>query len=325
MHHRHSLSRRKFIKAGSLAVSAGVLALGNPLHAAGKKKWPVGCRDMHLKVAGQPDCWSAIKALGADGTEVLVEPDLGCPNLFHPEHKYSLATDDGVKALKDALAANGCRVTAFMMSNHLNERLEMELDWTRNLIKAATQLGVKAIRIDVVPRKLAANKEAFLPFAIKACKALCALAEDTSIRFGVENHSTITNDPKFLAQLFDGVGSPKLGLTLDCANFYWWGHPLQDLYGIYEQVAPRVVHTHCKSIRYPEDKKNVRRQMGWEYAKYNCPIYEGDLDFKRIVAILRKANYQGDLCVEDESLGKFSEAERGEVMKKEIAMLKGLA
>ena len=105
-----------------------------------------------------------------------------------------------------------------------------------------------------------------------------------------------------------GVGSDQLGLTLDCANFYWWGHPVKDLYPIYEKFAPRVVHTHCKSIRYPDDKKNVRREMGWEYGKYNCPIYEGDLDFKRIVKILRKANYRGDLCVEDESLGKYPES-----------------
>jgi sugar phosphate isomerase/epimerase len=85
------------------------------------------------------------------------------------------------------------------------------------------------------------------------------------------------------------------------------------------------VHTHCKSIRYPEDKKNVRRDIGWEYGKYNCPIYEGDLDFKRIVSILRKAGYRGDLCVEDESLGKYPENERADIMRQEIAMLKELA
>ena len=28
-------------------------------------------------------------------------------------------------------------------------------------------------------------------------------------------------------------------------------------------------------------------------------ICEGDLDFKRFMAILRKANYRGDLCVEN--------------------------
>jgi sugar phosphate isomerase/epimerase len=64
--------------------------------------------------------------------------------------------------------------------------------------------------------------------------------------------------------------------------------------------------------------------MGWEYSKYCCPIYEGDLDFKRIVKILRKANYRGDFCVENESLGRFPEDQRADILRKEIALLKKL-
>jgi sugar phosphate isomerase/epimerase len=316
------LSRRSFIKTTGLAVAAGALPSVSPLAATAKKQWPVGCRDLHLKLAGLPDSWSCMKALGAEGTEVNVELNLNCASLFHPQYKYTLATADGIQMLKDDLAASGCRITAFMMSNHFDERLEQELESARGLVKAAQQLGVDIIRIDVVPRKL--DGDQFLPFAIDACKRLCAIAEGTPIRFGVENHGKITNNPQFLEKLFAGVGSEKLGLTLDCANFYWWGHPVNDLYPIYEKFAPRVVHTHCKSIRYPEDKKNIRREIGWEYGKYNCPIYEGDLDFKRIVGILRKAGYRGDLCVEDESLGKHPANEQADIIRKEIAMLKKL-
>lgn len=39
----------------------------------------------------------------------------------------------------------------------------------------------------------------FLSFAIDTCKRLCApLAEDSPIRYGVENHGKITNDPQSL-------------------------------------------------------------------------------------------------------------------------------
>lgn len=315
-------TRRAFIKTTGLALAAGMLPATGPLLAAEKKQWPVGCRDLHLKVAGLPDSWSCMKALGAQGAEVNVELNLACAHLFHPRHNYTLATREGIQALKEDLAASGCRITAFMMANRFDERLEQELDCARRLVQAAQQLDVGVIRIDVVPRKL--DSEKFLPFAVDACKRLCALAEGTPIRYGVENHGKITNDPQFLDKLFDAVGSDKLGLTLDCANFYWWGHPVNDLYPIYEKFAPRVVHTHCKSIRYPEDKKNVRREMGWEYGKYCCPIYEGDLDFKRIVKILRRAKYQGDLCVEDESLGRFPENQRADILRRELALLKKL-
>jgi len=322
-HRSHLSSRRHFIETTALALSAGMLTSPRSLVAAETKKWPVGCRDSHLKVAGQPDSWSCMKALGAEGTEVSVGLDLSCANLFHPQRKYTVATPDGIKALKDDLSASGCRITAFMMSNRFDERLEQELEGARSLVKAAQALGVDAIRIDVVPRKL--SGEQFLPFAIDTGKSLCAIAEGTPIRFGVENHGETTNNPLFLEKLFDRVGSEKLGLTLDCANFYWWGLPLKELYPTYEKFAPRVVHTHCKSIRYPPEKQNVQRAVGWEYGKYNCPIYEGDLDFKRIVGILRKANYRGDLCVEDESLGKYPKDEQADILRKEIALLKGLA
>ena len=323
MDQSHTSSRRRFMKTTGLALSAAMLPSVGPLMAAETKKWPVGCRDLHLKVAGQPDSWSCMKALGAEGTEVYVELNLACANLFHPQRKYTVATPNGIKALKDDLSASGCRITAFMMSNRFDERLEQELESARGLVKAAQALEVDVIRIDVVPRKLSGDQ--FLPFAIDTGKRLCAIAEGTPIRFGVENHGEITNNPLFLEKLFDRVGSEKLGLTLDCANLYWWGLPLKELYPTYEKFAPRVVHTHCKSIRYPADKQNVQREIGWEYGKYNCPIYEGDLDFKRIVEILRKANYRGDLCIEDESLGKYPQNEQADIVRKEIALLKGLA
>lgn len=317
------LTRRNFItKSAGFTAAAGVLGWPGLTMSAESKPWLVGCRDIHLKCAGQPDSWSCMKELGAEGTEVHATTNLDCPNLFHPQRKYNVASADGITVLKDDLAASGCRITAFMMSNRFDEQLEQELESARGLVRAAQQLGVEIIRIDVVPRKLGA--EEFLPFAISACKQMCKIAEGTPIRFGVENHGKITNDPEFLDRLFAGVGSPKLGLTLDCANFYWWGHPLRDLYAIYERVAPRVIHTHCKSIRYPDGQKNARRAMGWEYARYCCPVYEGDVDFKRLLKILRRAGYRGDLCVENESLGRLPEPERGAVVKQEIAFLKKL-
>jgi sugar phosphate isomerase/epimerase len=264
--------------------------------------------------------------IGVTGVEVEVNPELGCPNLESAEggeKKCSLATPSGIATLKDDLSKNGLVITAFLMHNQLDDRLAEELAWTKKLVAAAVSLEVPVIRIDVVPGRM--KREEFLPFGVKACTKLCEIVEGTRINYGIENHGSITNDPEFLRQLFDGVASPHLGLTLDTANFYWYGHPLNELYEIFEQFAPRVFHTHCKSIRYPDDKKNVRRPMGFKYEEYACPIYEGDIDFAKVVAILRKANYRGDLCLENESLGKYPEDQRAQIVKKEIALLRGLS
>jgi sugar phosphate isomerase/epimerase len=319
------LTRRGFIrKTAGWMLSGGALAIAKDNAVSSPSKpLVVACRDTLLK--GLPPAQVG-ELIGVTGVEVEVSPELGCPILESADggqKKYGLATPSALATLKDDLGKNGLVVTAFLMHNRLDERLAEELEWTKKLVDAAVSLEVPVIRIDVVPRRT--KREEFLPFAVKVCKQLCDIAEGTGIRYGIENHGSITNDPEFLRQLFDGVGSPHLGLTLDTANFYWYGHPLNELYEIFERFAPRVFHTHCKSIRYPDDKKNVRRPMGWEYDRYACPVFEGDIDFGKVVAILRKANYCGDLCLENESLGKYPESQHAQIVKKEIALLKRLA
>jgi sugar phosphate isomerase/epimerase len=320
-----TFSRRDFIRASaSLAVTRGIL--GSPSPARSAQKPPcctVACRDGHLKVTGKPDSWSALKELGATGVEVLVNERLQCTGLYHPEKTYSLATTNSISALRADLEANGMIVTAFCMNNRLDERLELELAWASRLVAAATQLDVPAIRIDLVPRTI--KSENFLPFAIKACRQLCDLADATPVRYGIENHGHWSNKPEILEKLFDAVGSTHLGLTLDAMNFYWFGHPLKDLYDICAKFAPRTVHTHCKNLRYPDDKKNAPRPVGWEYDQHAAPLYDGDLDYQRIVQILRRANYTGDLCLENECLSRFPKEQHPAILKQEVALLRKLA
>jgi sugar phosphate isomerase/epimerase len=254
---------------------------------------------------------------------VEVDTDYNCKYLHHPAKSYNVGTSDGLSALGDDLKARGVAITAFCMHNRLDERLEEELKWTNGVIVAARQLKVPVIRIDVVPLKTPAAE--FLTFAIDACKKLCELTAKTGVRLGIENHGGTTNDPAFLEKLLAGVNSPDLGVTLDVANLYWFGHPLDEVYRICERLAPKAVHTHCKNIKYPEDKRNVRREMGWKYDTCSAPVYEGDLDFGKVAKILRKAGYQGDLCLENECVGRFPEAERLEVLRREAALLLKLA
>ena len=205
------------------------------------------------------------------------------------------------------------------MHNHFDQRPDFEVEWGVKTAQAAQALGVKAIRIDIVPRKAMGDK--FLDFAVDIMTKLMKATESTGALFAVENHGNTTNNPEFLRSLFERVGSKRLGLTLDTGNFYWYGHPLSKVYQYFAELAPRVYHTHCKSIRYPESEREKTRKMGWEYAKYNCPVYEGDIDFARVAKILRKAGYNNDLCIENESLKRFPEKERGQIVAREIRFL----
>jgi sugar phosphate isomerase/epimerase len=317
-----SLSRREFL-AGSGCLAAGVAAAALAEGAPAEEKPAdlcLACRDEHLKETGRRDSWAALEAIGAEGVEAAVADDLALAGLFHPDRHYSLATPAGLTAVRADMKAAGKRITALCMANRFEDRPEFELEWCAKAAAAAQALGAKAIRIDVVPHKLAARE--FLDLAVRTLTKLIEATESTGVAFAVENHGGTTNRPDFLAPLFDRVGSPRLGLTLDTANFYWFGHPLSKVYELYETFAPRVRHTHCKSIRFPESEREKQRPVGWEYGKYCCPLYEGDIDFRRVLKTLRSVHYTGDLCVEDESLGKVPTGERAGVLAKEIRYLK---
>ncbi|MHB1036471.1 MAG: sugar phosphate isomerase/epimerase family protein [Pirellulales bacterium] len=319
-------TRRTFLAqgAGALCATAGLAPLLSRAAAAETKAapWPATCRDAMLRSFGKPDCWAALRAIGAEGVEAVVGEDLSLAGLFHPTIKYTAADDAGIARLAADAQAAGQRITALCMANRFAERPEAEIAWCGRVAKAARALGASAIRIDVVPGRLA--RPEFLKLAVATLRKVMAETEATGVRFAIENHGNTTNDPEFLQPLFDGVGSNRLGLTLDTGNFYWFGHPLAKVYQLYETFAPRAFHTHCKSIRYPQAEREKQRPMGWKYGEYECPIDAGDLDFRRIIAILRKAGYAGDLCVENEALGNLAPDKAVETVAREIALLKRL-
>ena len=310
------ISRRSLLAAGSV----GLAALGRPLLAA--PVFPTGCRDAMLKQLAAPDCWAAAKQVGADVMEVTVDDKMGLPLLTHPQ-PYSVADDDGVKRIMADLKSNGRRISAFCVASKFDTRPDFEAEFGAKLAHVAQKMGVGAIRIDVVSYKIPPAE--FLDTAVSGVKKLIAASEGVNgVRFGVENHGPCGNDPSYMMPLLERVGSKRLGVTLDTGNLYWYGHPLSKCYELYEMLAPHAVHTHCKSIAYPADQREVKRKMGWEYAKYEAPVNKGDIDFTRVVKILKKAGYRGDLCIENETLHRMPDAERVEVLSGEIAYLKGL-
>lgn len=62
--------------------------------------------------------------------------------------------------------------------------------------------------------------------------------------------------------------------------------------------------------------------MGWKYGEFACPIDQGDIDFHRVVRILRDAGYTNDLNIENESLGRLAEGERAAALAREVQYLK---
>ena len=233
-----SFTRRDFLHHSSRLLAGTAAAVLSRGAVAGEKsaRLALACGDATLSHVKQADCWAALKSIGAEGVEATIAEDMSLPRLFHPTRKYSAATPDDLAMLKADMQAAGCKITAFAMHNKFDVQPEAEIEWTAKTARAAQALGVPAIRIDVVNRKVDASD--FLQFAIETLKKVMAATESTGIVFGVENHGKTTNAPEFLDALFAGVG--PLLVRLITRQFYWYARKSRST-GAVREVRPQGV------------------------------------------------------------------------------------
>ena len=283
----------------------------------------VSIRDCMLSHTGISDPFEALEALGLSSVEVAISGEMKVGAFLRDgATPHSLASEEDTQLLAELLSANGVTVCGLLMANDFsNDDRQAEVEWLRRACEAAEALGAPAVRIDLIPRKQM-DDDSFIERSAGVINE--ALSLTSGVELGIENHGNTSNREDFLEKIFDAVGSDRLGLTLDSGNFYWWGHPLDDVYRIMDRFKGRVKHTHIKNIKFPPELRNVQREIGWKYGEYVSPIYEGDVDHARVVSILEEAGYDRGLTIEDESLGKFSPAQFKEVLKKDADYLKSL-
>ena len=285
----------------------------------------VSVREDILKAAGYGSISEGLPDLELDNVEVEFSRDY---SVYATDswNRINFDKKSAVETIKSAYFDKGIKICAFLLHNNFNcDDQDGEVNWVVDVINTAEFLKIPAIRIDAVTA--GQNEEPFETRTarfVKCMKLIISATASSSVALGIENHGAQGNDPDFLHSVIDSVASERLGVNMDTGNFYWNGFPLERVYEILQSVAPKTKHTHVKNINYPEDKRSVQREIGWEYSKYVSTIYEGDLDHKRVVEILKNAAYQGPLTIEDESLHKFDEQGKKDVLKKDVKYLKGL-
>lgn len=268
-----------------------------------------------------PTILEGLEALRMDAVELEMTRDMRVAYL-EPQNGDThaiLDSEAAIEAYAEHLATRGVRASAFMLGNDFNRPdSDAEVEWVIKVVNAAAALAIPAVRIDAIM-----TGERDLPLDARVThfadcmKKVLDKTDYHIVEMGIENHGFQGNDPDFLDRVLNSVGSPRLGLTLDTGNFYWAGHPLSRVYEIIQHFASRTKHTHAKNINYPAELRETKRELGWEYGKYVSPLPDGDVNHSRVVKILRDAGYAGDLCLEDESLGKFPKDEWQDVLKRD--------
>lgn len=157
-------------------------------------------------------------------------------------------------------------------------KLKQQLDSVKKWVDHASLLGCKTIRIFAGKVDKGDTEQDARKRAIETIEKACEYAGKYGIYLALENHGGITSTSEQLLAIVKGVKSPWFGVNLDTGNFR-----TKDPYGDLAKVAPYAVNVQLKT----------------EISPKGGPRQEADL--KRLLGILRDANYRGYIALEYEA------------------------
>ncbi len=131
-------------------------------------------------------------------------------------------------------------------------------------------------------------------WAIEGLSACLEHAQKQGVMLLLENHWGLTTTADGMIRILETINSPWLRAILDTGNFYYDG----DMYTAMEKLAPYVALAHAKT--YPG----------------GGTVFTIDLDYPRILRILKNAGFKGYLSIEMEG-----NEEADTAVPKSIAML----
>jgi sugar phosphate isomerase/epimerase len=269
---------------------------------------------------------AGLRALGLDAIELELSQDFSVEAL-DGRGAVSLAGEGAAASFRDELSGLGVRAACLMTACDLSVgTVEENIAWTVRALELGDALGVGCVRVDSFMKEGSSlSLEERVARFVTVMRGVVAATPDIETPMGIENHGAEGNDVAFLFRVIEGVDPSRLGMTLDTGNFYWRGYPLSEVYDILERLAPYAKHTHVKNIGYPEARRAVLRETGWEYKEHVCGLAEGDIDHGRVVRALHAVGYEGALCIENEALwGCASQSERAAMLTRDVAHVRAL-
>jgi sugar phosphate isomerase/epimerase len=224
-------------------------------------------------------------SLGLEGIDVL--------------HRQMESEDNAyLQKLKKHAFVNGIAMTCLSIHQGFvtpdKEELKKHVDHTNQCIELAYKMGIPCLRLNTGRWNtiksfddLMKNRgiEPILPgyteddgykWCVDGIQQCLKKAEECGVLLALENHWGLGSTPEGMIRIQDTVNSPWLGLLMDTGNF------LEDPYDKLKMVAPRASFVQAKTY-----------YGGGEW-------YSLDLDYDRIVKILKDVNYHGYISIEFE-------------------------
>ncbi len=223
--------------------------------------------------------------LGLDGIDVLHRQMDGEDNAY-------------LQKLKKHAFVNGIAMTCLSIHQGFvspdKAVLKEHIDHTIHCIELAYKMGIPCMRLNtgrwgtiksfddfmakrgIEPAIAGYTEDEAFKWCIDSIQQCMKKAEECGILLALENHWGLGSTPEGMLRIKNAIDSPWLGLLMDTGNF------LENPYDKLEKIAPQTSFVQAKTY-----------YGGGEW-------YSLDLDYKRIVDILKKVNYQGYISIEFE-------------------------
>jgi sugar phosphate isomerase/epimerase len=158
------------------------------------------------------------------------------------------------------------------------DKLNAEIAYTKKWIDHAAVMGAPHIRVFAGPQPKEITAGEAVANCLAAYQECLDYAAGQGVFLGLENHGGIVAEPDNLIQMVKAAKSPWAGINFDSGNFH-----TADPYADLAKIAPYAV--------------NVQLKM--EIKRAGASGAEPS-DVKRVLQILRDANYQGWFTLEYE-------------------------
>lgn len=236
------------------------------------------------------------KELGFDAIEIV--------GLEHPE---TISEEAYVLQLKTELERLAFPITSFTFSadllNGCQGDTQAEIKRIKKMIDYAAMLGAPRVRHDAtwgVPGQTFAQ---ILPVIAAACREITEYAATKGIQTTVENHGFFAQDSQRMEALYAAIDHPNFKLLVDMGNFLCVDEsPIEAV----NRLAPLAGYVHVKDFHVKHFSAANPGQGFFQTRAGNylrgAIVGHGEVPVTQCLAILKKAQYQGDFAIEFEGM-----------------------
>lgn len=290
------ISRRGFMAGSASLLTGAAVARSSSITQAAKAPVRNGASHMKLSLAAysfnrmlsrpgrnqkgemtMPDFVDYCAKMNLDGTELT--------SYYFPAD----VTNEYLLSLKEQTFRLGLDISGTAIGNDFclpeGEKRQEQLQLCRTWIDHAAVMGAPVIRIFAGKVPKGGTEEEALELCIDGINESLDYAAEKGVLLALENHGGITATPKQLLSIVARVKDSKwFGINYDSGNFR-----TEDPYGDLEKIAPYAVNAQIKvALKTPDNQHK-------------------EADLKRMVEILRSANYRGYVVLEYEEAKPLEE------------------